>query len=142
MTDHETHEQEARDQLASRIAEMDAYLRLGRLEVDVYDDDEMGKASNQELYSLADYGLEWTKATTNHRDGTVTYVHVLSTGGPGDEFQVEFDENGNVRHWLFVYLPWGDRVEINCGDGNLNDDGAVTDFYASFYGDIIDQEGR
>jgi hypothetical protein len=147
--DRETHEQEAREQLASRIAEMHVYLSAAEDERDVWDDDAMADRGNGDLYSLADYGLEWTKATTNHRDGTVTYVHVLSTGGPHDEFQVEFDGKGSVESVTFVYLPWGDRVEIDALNSYDIDPsspatagaGTVRDFYESFYGDIIDTGG-
>jgi hypothetical protein len=101
------------------------------------------------LPQIYDYGLEWAKHTTNHREGTVTYVHVLSTGGPHDEFQVTFDpDSGKVDDWKFVYLPWFDRVELGSNPYDLSDSyeegeklaETVVDFYEQFYGELVQME--
>lgn len=145
MTTEQDHEQEARELLASRIADMRSYLSLAGEGYDVYDDSEVGQRTEDELYSIGDYGLEWSKHTTNHREGTVTYVHVLSTGGPHDEFQVTFDpDKGQVMRWVYVYLPWFDRVELSSDDGWL-DNGedvveTIAEFYDTFYGELVQMD--
>jgi hypothetical protein len=134
MTDNEKHEDEAREQLASRIATMREYLDLAERGVDVYDD------LPEDVYPLNEWGLEWAKDTTNHRDGTVTYVHVLSTGGPHDEFQVTFDsDDGRVTSWTFVYLPWFGRVELSYSP---DENGTVREFYETFYGEYVSMEDQ
>jgi hypothetical protein len=131
MTEHETNESDARQALAGRIDEMRVFLAANPFDDETFDE-------------IANYGLEWTKAITDHRAGTVTYVHVLSTGGPHDEFQVTFDpDRGTVDGVTFVYLPWFDRVEID--ERDFPDRGAdestgmatVRDFYATFYGELV-----
>lgn len=118
---------EALAQLASRVEDMQAFLDMECLE----GDDELG--------SVYDYGLEWSKDTTDHRNGTVTYVHVISTGGPHEEFQVTFGFNQggasvDVDGVTFVSMPWFGREEITVEDTN------VTDFYNQFFGDLVEEE--
>lgn len=144
MTDtHEDHRVEAERQLKRRVRAMEVYAAAAENGVDVYDDSEwefdgewftstISTDDLVELGPLSDYGLAWVKATTNHLDETVTYQHQLSTGGPGDEFEVTFDYRGNVESVVYVYLPWFDRVEID-----MTGDETVTNFYATHFGDLI-----
>jgi len=134
MTDHDDNEREAREQLASRADDFRAYLAC----------DDPDEGAPEELGSIYDYGLEWSKHTTNHYDDTVTYRHVLSTGGPHEEFRVMFDDRGQVAHWTFVSLPWFGRVEIESHDRDALDvRDLVAEFYATNYGDLVtDQMAR
>jgi hypothetical protein len=123
---HDNHVSEARQLLASRVEEMSALLAATHEETD---------ADILDGYEDAyDYGLAWNKYLTNHIDETVTYIHLLSTGGPGDEFHVTFGPNGEVENVTYVYLPWFDRVEIDV-DEWINS--TVRDFYATFYADLV-----
>lgn len=125
-TDHET---EAREQLASRAADMRAFLEM--------DDAHEG---TDEMGSVYDYGLEWTAESRSYRDSTITYRHVVSTGGPHEELLVTFAESigegVHVTGVTFVSLPWFDRVEIPVAD----DDERVWDFYGAFFADLVDVE--
>jgi hypothetical protein len=120
----EDHKREAGDLLAGRLAEMRTFLAF-----DGDPDD-----GPEELGPVYDYGLEWTKAVTDHIAETVTYRHVLSTGGPHEQFDVTFGERGVVDAVTFVYLPWFGRVEIE-----LSGDDAETarEFYWTFFGDLV-----
>jgi len=124
---HDNHVSEARQLLASRMEEMSALLTAthGETDADILD-------GYEDAYdAAAHFGLAWTKYLTNHIDKTVTYIHLLSTGGPGDEFHVTFGPNGDVKHVTYVYLPWFNRVEI----ATISE--TVRDFYATFYADLV-----
>jgi hypothetical protein len=130
------HQTEARELLARRVEDMTYFLSDAYAETDHEGDDEHG--------SHYDYGLSWEKEITNHREETVTYAHVLSTGGPHDEFRVTFDYKGSVESVTFVYLPWFDRVEIDVvpfagpmGFPPVSYSDTVRDFYSTFYGDLV-----
>lgn len=149
---HDSHVSEARRLLASRVEEMSALLAAAHEEADA----DILDGYEDAYDAAAHFGLAWTKYLTNHIDKTVTYIHLLSTGGPGDEFHVTFGPTGNVENVTYVYLPWFDRVEIDvCGVNATNvrtpDDaeqalkakidewvnGKVRDFYATFYADLV-----
>lgn len=131
-TEHETNEREARELLERRLEDFryfcgDAYATAD--ETEEYDD---------EHGSVNDYGLSWEHEMTNHRTGEETYRHVLSTGGPHDEFQVTFEP---VRHGYavsaitYVYLPWFDRVKISGADYDMDD---ATAFYNQHFAEMVE----
>lgn len=128
-TEEQQHQREAEELLKSRLQDFTQFL--AREAIGSWREDPT--TGDEELGDVEDYGLEWTKQSTDHRWGTVTYVHVLSTGGPHDEFQVTFDpDTGVPKRILFVYLPWFGRVEIE-----VEDDEAF-DFYEQFFGpDVV-----
>lgn len=136
MADSSSVQDEAVELLGRRLADMRWFCS------EEYDpespDDEHG--------DVYDYGLEWSHELTNHRTGELTYRHVLSTGGPHDEFVVSFceDASGTGRGYevtavTFVYLPWFDRVEIplpsEAGTGLLVE--AAQEFYSRFFADLV-----
>ena len=125
MTEETDNRAEAERQLASRLAEMRTYN-------DFDGDPDDGP---EELGPVYDWGLEWTKAITDHRNETVTYVHVLSTGGPHEEFRVTFAPSGAIEAVMFVSLPWFDRVEIELHGDDLD---TATAFYEANYAGLID----
>lgn len=133
MTDNR---QEAYAQLESRVADMAKYLELANEDVDVHDD-EIYEHEDGELSPVSEYGLEWRKASTDHVNETVTYHHVLSTGGPHEQFNVTFEGSKVVDVW-FVSLPWFGREEIGLVG---NDRETAKDFYETFYGDLVEAEG-
>lgn len=129
-----TNREKAYEQMASRLGDMREYLDVANDGRDVTDPDD----TSEELGPLDEYGLEWTKDVTNHRDQTVTYVHVLSTGGPHEEFQITFDpEKGTVDDVLFVSKPWFGREEIRLVG---SDDETAVSFYEAFFSEYVVME--
>lgn len=127
---HDTHVNEARQLLASRVEDMRALLAATH--GDTQSDDILD--GFEDAYdAAANYGLAWVKYLTNHIDQTVTYVHQLSTGGPGDEFHVTISSTG-VENVTYVYLPWFDRVEVNVT--RTDDAETIHDYYSTFYADL------
>lgn len=154
---HEDHVKEAKQTLERRIADMRALVDASDIEsLNVNDPDPADRAvermrairareaTEADSHATAgdmmeaaeerahEYGLAWDKYLTNHRDGTVTYVHCTSTGGPGDEFYVTYALGGlgRVDDVKYVYLPWFDRVEIEPSGDDL---ATLTEFYERFY---------
>lgn len=128
-----THQEEAERLLDSRLADMRTYLGAD----DPYADEE--PIGDAELGSVYDYGLSWERDSYSYHNDTLTVRHVLSTGGPHDEFVVTFDRDGSVSAATFVYLPWFDRVEIDLytqvGPEACE---TVVDFYERFFGESLD----
>lgn len=121
----------AREQLASRLTDMQAFLGM----------DDAAEGAD-ELGSVFDYGLEWAKDSMSWARSTVTYRHVISTGGPHEQFDVTFGRNEHgyglvIDSITFVSLPWFGRVEIP-----LSGDDLVTAeaFYESFFADDCDED--
>lgn len=153
MTTHDDNVREAQAQLASRVDDMRAMLALARGDYnsdgarDLLDDhgydvsDIDAQDAAQDIVST--YGLSWERDSASFRDETVTYVHVLGTGGPHEEFQVTFASDGrygySVESVVFVSLPWYDKVEIPLLDDSHGSEDAVTvsDFYDTFYADLV-----
>jgi len=133
---HNTHVSEARQLLASRVEDMRALLAATHEDTQSTNTDILD--GFEDTYdAAANYGLAWVKYLTNHIDQTVTYVHQLSTGGPGDEFHVTVSPTG-VENVTYVYLPWFNRVEI---DVTRTDDAeTIHDFYATFYADLVAED--
>src|SRR5690606_15355643 len=134
---HNTHVSEARQLLASRAEDMRALL------VATHEDTQSANTDIldgfEDAYdAAANYGLVWVKYLTNHIDQTVTYIHQLSTGGPGDELRVTFGPNGDIENVTYVYLPWFDRVEIDIM--HTDDAETIHDFYATFYADLVAED--
>lgn len=118
-----TEETEARDQLYSRLSDMTDFL--GALSEDNPD------AETEEQGPVYDYGLEWALDSRSYRDETLTYRHVISTGGPHEEFLVTFDiGTEECTGVTFVSLPWFGRVDVELtGD----DETTAKDFYTTFF---------
>ena len=111
MTKEMTEREEAIRLMSSRIADFQNFNKLS-------DDweDKPTKADEKTLDELGrpdEYGLDLSRLSYNFRNESTTWVFLLSTGGPHDEFQVEADRYGTVEDVTFVYLPWFGRQELD-----------------------------
>jgi len=55
--------------------------------------------------------LSVEKQSQNFQTGIITYQLQISTGGPGDEFIVGVNDNGEIESILYVFLPWFEGFE-------------------------------
>lgn len=128
------HEQEARQALTNRVATAKAYLE--NYQDGLGDDD-------PEYGDIYDYGLDFAKVITDHRAGTVTYCHLLSTGGPQEEMLVTIDDDRPNREYrvTFVYKPWFGNVTITDEQMSDEDQRVLVDFYGAFFDEDMTTEG-
>ena len=100
-----------------------------------------GEADEDEYGTPEEYGLDWERQVRDYVAGTVTYGHLLMTGGPGAEVRVTFDvETCEVRSVAYSY-SWGDELvtipEQEMPHGAAD---ALRNYYATYYADLVAED--
>ena len=78
--------------------------------------DNLPDISDDLIGALCEYGLEFT-----FDDEEQCYRYVISTGGPHEEIRFYVDKDKDLINAKFVYLDWGDRIDLNLSNNEIAD---------------------